>query len=428
MQRRTSTLPTQTSASTNARLACVAFAFLLFAGADAALGQDTATGNDNTSSAPAPTVEIDNVAPDDAITKRLREIYESSGWFSDLSVQTTSGIVTLEGMADNEEHHAWAVDVANRTQDDISVIDKLAVDPTVDLQSSQQIVLGSLSSLVQDFLVRSPLLIASVVVLVITAFLARVVGWLVVKIFSRRSLRPSLQDLVAQLSSIAIWIAGLLTATVVAFPGMTPSKALTVLGLGSVAIGFAFKDIFENFFAGMLILWKYPFDRGDFITCNEITGKVERITIRNTMIRGLDGELSVVPNADLLKNNVDVLTSQPQRRVRLICGVAYDEDVDAAREVIREAVASCDTVQGKRTIEIFAKEFASSSINYEVAWWTGSKPIDIRRSRDEVVAAIKCSLDNAGIEIPFPYRTLTFKDASVATTIRDSFAASAESG
>ncbi|MCM2374225.1 mechanosensitive ion channel family protein [Aporhodopirellula aestuarii] len=404
------------------------FLFILFIaiGCSTVSGQESSSTSTDTDPVSTATVEIDDVAPDQAIARRLTEIFESSGWFSDLSVSANSGIVTLEGVADTEEHQQWAANVAGRTQDVVFVINKLSIDPTVDLQSSRQIVQKSLGSLLQDFLIRSPLLIAALLVLVMTAILSNAVGWLFVKLLGRRNLRPSLQDLIYQLSSIAIWIAGLLTATVVAFPGMTPSKALTVLGLGSVAIGFAFKDIFENFFAGMLILWKYPFDRGDFITCDDITGKVERITIRNTMIRGLDGELSVVPNATLFKNNVDVLTSQPQRRVRVDCGVAYDVDVDEAREVIRNAVAGCDSVQAVRTVEVFAKEFASSSVNYEVAWWTGSKPTDIRRSRDEVVSAIKRALDDAGIEIPFPYRTLTFKNPSVESAIRSSIASSSE--
>lgn len=90
-------------------------------------------------------------------------------------------------------------------------------------------------------------------------------------------------------------------------------------------------------------------------------------------------------------------------------GVAYGEQVAPSREVIRKAVESCESVAGDRPVEIFAREFADSAIVFEVAWWTGSRPLDQRRSRDEVVEAIKSSLDNAGIEIPFPYRTLTFK-------------------
>lgn len=119
----------------------------------------------------------------------------------------------------------------------------------------------------------------------------------------------------------------------------------------------------------------------------------------------------------MFKNNVDFLTSQPQRRVRIICAVAYDENVDQSREMIRDTVQSCDSVQGKRTVEVFAQEFASFSINFEVAWWTGSKPIDIRRNYDLVVAAIKGDLDDTGIQIPFPYRTLTFKQPSDAAAI-----------
>jgi len=98
-----------------------------------------------------------------------------------------------------------------------------------------------------------------------------------------------------------------------------------------------------------------------------------------------------------------------QAECRRYCGVAYGEDVDQSREVILEAVRGCESVEGIRTVEVFAQEFASSSINFEVAWWTGAKPLDIRRSRDEVVGAIKRAWDEAGIEIPFPYRTLTFK-------------------
>jgi small-conductance mechanosensitive channel len=92
--------------------------------------------------------------------------------------------------------------------------------------------------------------------------------------------------------------------------------------------------------------------------------------------------------------------------------VGYGEDVDVARQVIREAVVNCESISGPKSVEVFANEFADSSINFEIAWWTGATPVEIRRSRDEVIASIKSALDNAGIEIPFPYRTLTFADPS----------------
>ncbi|PAY15305.1 mechanosensitive ion channel protein MscS [Rhodopirellula sp. SM50] len=388
--------------------------------------QDAATPESTTeANGPAETIAVKGVADDASIRQRLSTIYDAAakaGWLTEIDVVLNSGIVTLKGRADSEEHRQWAENVARKTEDVVAVINELAIDQQLDLESTRDVVTRSLNTLWTDFLARSPLLLAAAVIVLLTGLLAKLTGWTVHRLLDQRGIRASLKDLVYQFTTIIIWIIGLLVATVVAFPGMTPSKALTVLGLGSVAIGFAFKDIFENFFAGILILWRYPFDRGDFITCGDLTGKVQQITIRNTMIQRLDGELAVVPNATLFKNNVDVLTSQPQRRVRIICGVAYDENVEQAREVINQAVLSCDSVLGKRTVEVFAQEFASSSINFEVAWWTGSKPVDIRRSRDEVVEAIKRELDSAGIEIPFPYRTLTFKNPAVAKAVANAAA------
>lgn len=397
-------------------LALIFFASTAWVDAQESPQADTSTE----SNSPAETVAVDDVVDDSAIRDRLTKIYDAAanaGWLDETTVILNSGIVTLQGQADTNDHRQWAENVARKTEDVVAVINEISISSEVDFESTKDVVANSLDSLWTDFLKRSPLLLAALLLLVATSFLAKAIGWAIHRLLDKRGMRTSLKDLIYQLTSIAIWIMGLLIATVVAFPGMTPSKALTVLGLGSVAIGFAFKDIFENFFAGILILWRYPFDRGDFITCSDLTGEVREITIRNTLIRKLDGELAVVPNATLFKNNVDVLTSQPQRRVRIICGVAYGENVDQSREVIRDAVQSCDSVQGKRTVEVFAQEFASSSVNFEVAWWTGSKPIDIRRSRDEVVAAIKRDLDGAGIEIPFPYRTLTFKQPSDAAAI-----------
>ncbi|MEO1551471.1 MAG: mechanosensitive ion channel family protein, partial [Pseudomonadota bacterium] len=105
---------------------------------------------------------------------------------------------------------------------------------------------------------------------------------------------------------------------------------------------------------------------------------------------------------------VTVRTSKELRRATIIVGVAYGENVDEARGVIEDAVRAVDSVRNDvRDVQVLAKAFGASSIDFEVAWWTGSRPLDIRVSRDQVVAAIKAALDDAGIEIPFPYRTLT---------------------
>lgn len=223
--------------------------FCLISGPLAA--QDTNSDSAQGDSVPSATVAVDDVVEDASIEARLSQIYQSSGWFSELAVTANNGIVTITGTSDSEEHSQWATSVARRTEDVVAVINKLHVEAVVDLSSSRDAVSKSLDTLWKDFIVRSPLFVAALVILVLTGILAKLVGWAVVRVFEQRKMRVSFKDLIYQLTSIALWIVGILVAVVVAFPGMTPSKALTLLGLGSVAIGFAFKDIFENFFAGI---------------------------------------------------------------------------------------------------------------------------------------------------------------------------------
>lgn len=273
------------------------------------------------------------------------------------------------------------------------------------------IVREQLETHLEAFLAASPRMIGALVAIILFWVLSRIVRWLARRIGRRARLRSALVDLVVMVTSVGVLMFGALTAASILFPSVTPGKLLTAFGLGSVAIGFAFKDILENFFAGILILLREPFSVGDHIAADDTEGAVEEITIRDTHIRQTDGQLVVVPNATLFQNPVTVRTNAEFRRATIICGVAYGEDVDEARAIIERAVKAVDLVRDDvRDVQVFAQSFGASSIDFEVSWWTGSKPVDIRASRDKVVAAVKRALDDGGIEIPFPYRTLTFNE------------------
>ncbi|TWT66871.1 Small-conductance mechanosensitive channel [Posidoniimonas polymericola] len=279
-----------------------------------------------------------------------------------------------------------------------------------DLNDATQTIIASLSSMLNDFLARLPLIAAAFLVIGLTWLAAAIADRVTRRTLARVRLRRSLKDLVRQIVYAAVWVVGLLVAAVIVFPGMTPSRVLTVFGLSSIAIGFAFKDIVENFFAGVLILWRFPFETGDFIECDGIEGAVEETTIRMTTLRQVDGQLIVLPNARLFKSPVRVMTSRRVRRAQLICGVDYGTDLAAAQQALTEALTQCELVSKDPPPEVFAREFGGSSIDFEICWWSGSTPKEQRAARDQVVQAIKSQLDNARIEIPFPHRTLTFKE------------------
>lgn len=278
---------------------------------------------------------------------------------------------------------------------------------------------GQVETILQDqladhaeaLIATAPRIGVAVIVIALTWLLSKLVRWSITRLGRRVRMRHALTEVLSMLGGLVVWVIGVLISATIVFPTITPGKMLTAAGLGTVAIGLAFKDIFENFFAGILILVREPFRLSDHIRCEDVEGQVERISVRDTHIRRTDGQLVVVPNAMLFKNPVTVRTDRELRRTDIIVGVAYGEDVDEARDVIYRAVKQVDSVRDDvRDIQVFAKSFGSSSVDFEVAWWTGSKPVDIRASRDQVVAATKRALDEAGIEIPFPYRTLTFKD------------------
>jgi len=266
----------------------------------------------------------------------------------------------------------------------------------------------AVGGMVDGFFSMLPQIVIAIIVLVCTGLIVKLIDRVANKLMIRAKVKESLRDLFRIFVRTAVWFAGLMTAAIIVFPGFGIANLIATAGLASIAIGFAFQDIFENFFAGILILWRFPFENGDFIRCEGVEGMVEDVEIRMTKIRQGNGELVLIPNSTIFKNNVTVMTDRPRRRLELAAGIAYGEDLATGRRVILDAVIACDTVHQDPAPEVLASNFGASSIDFTVLWWADPTPIDEMRSRDQVVEAIKSALDDAGIEIPYPYRTLTF--------------------
>lgn len=272
------------------------------------------------------------------------------------------------------------------------------------------IVQRELNEIAAGLVALTPNLVAGLIILAVTWLAAVIAGRAAGVILARERARPSLRRALVSLTKIGLWVAGALVTAAIVFPNLTPTRLLTGLGIGSIAVGLAFRDIFENFLAGLLILFREPMRIGDDVECEGVEGVVEEITIRDTYIRQRSGELVLVPNAFIFKNQTRILTDRPKRRISLVVGVAYGEDVAEAHRVISRALDGLETVDDGQAVEVFATAFASSSVDFLVRWWTGSRPVDELNSRSEVVTAIKRALNEAGIEIPFPHRTLTFSE------------------
>ena len=196
----------------------------------------------------------------------------------------------------------------------------------------------------------------------------------------------------------------------VVFPSFRPGDLIQLLGIGSVAIGFAFHDIFQNFLAGILLLLTAPFKIGDQIKVENFEGTVEDIQTRATTIRTYDGRRIVLPNTSLFTNSVTVNTAFGKRRLEYEVGIDYKEDIDQVKKIILDAVNSINGVLEYPPAEALVVALAESSINIRVYWWTMMpRHMDALHLQDKVLTALKNSLIESGIDLPLPTQQIVLR-------------------
>ncbi len=260
------------------------------------------------------------------------------------------------------------------------------------------------------FIAILPNLAVAIVVLILTWIVAKFAVRIADKLTGRSHMRESLRQLLETVVRLFIWILGIMLALIIAIPGFTPTGMIAGLGIGALAIGFAFQDIFENFLAGILIMLREKMRIGDLIEIEGVLGKVEKITLRETYIRQLSNELTIMPNSMLFKNAVKILTDDTVRRNEVVVGVSYETDLEVAQKAIEDAMTTVDAVVKDRPVIVYAQEFGGSSIDFLVQWYAQSAARDLRQTKSEAIKAIKKSLDAAGIDIPFPIQTNYFAE------------------
>lgn len=271
---------------------------------------------------------------------------------------------------------------------------------------------SSLQELIEGLTANFPYIVLGLIVFLIFLGFARAAKALIVEIGKRTHLDITLARVLGSLTAMAVSILGILIAAVIIFPTFSPGNLVAGLGITSVAIGFAFKDILQNMFAGLLILWRKPFRIGDQIRTQTFEGTVEEINIRSTFLQTYVGERVVIPNGDIYTHPIVVNTAYEKRRVRFTVGIGYLDSVEEARRVIYEVLDGLEGVMGNPGPWVYVTELAPSQVNFEVFFWTDPHQANVLKVRNEVVTGIKLGLDRAGIDMPYPHRVVLFHDAT----------------
>ena len=224
-------------------------------------------------------------------------------------------------------------------------------------------------------------------------------------------------DLGVLLGGFVKWVLilfGLLVVATIVFPSVKPADLLRTLGVGSVAIGFAFKDILQNWLSGLLILYRQPFRRGDQIKSGEFEGTVDAIEARATLIRTYDGQQVVIPNSDIYTRAVTVRTAFDKRCSEYDLAIGYGDDVERTRAVIVAVLRTLDEVERDPMPDAVPWTLDGSCINLRVRWWTDSRRASVVQARGRVIAALKQALAEAGIDLPDPTQVLLRHDRAGA--------------
>ena len=254
---------------------------------------------------------------------------------------------------------------------------------------------------------RIPYLIVASLVFVIFWVLSIFFKKAVTRILGSRKHHQNLVTVFRRVGSALILFLGFMVAMIIAVPSFTPGKLIGALGIGSVAIGFAFKDIFQNLLSGILLLLSEPFRIGDQIISGNFEGTVEDIQIRATTIRTYDGRKVVIPNSQLYTSTMTVNTAYSQRRLEFDVGIGYENNIIDAQRVILSVLKAAPTVSKLAEPSVIATALADSSVVLRVRWFIDDGTQTNRvASINEVIILVKEALEKANISIPFPVTTL----------------------
>lgn len=240
-----------------------------------------------------------------------------------------------------------------------------------------------------------PNIILAIIVMILSYGLAVLARWLIQRQSTRQG-RNNLGKMLGSFSKWAVILSGFLLAATIVLPTLKPGDLIAGLGVSSVAIGFAFKDILQNWLAGLLILLRQPFEVNDQIKVDSHEGTVEQIETRATIIKTYDGQRILIPNSYIYTHAVIVKTAYEKRRSQYDISISYDNSINSIEETcerIRGAVAGVAEVEDNPPPEALAWDLTEDKVTIRARWWTKSHRADVAQVHAAVIRAIKQVLD-----------------------------------
>ncbi|CAI0859872.1 small-conductance mechanosensitive channel MscS [Serratia entomophila] len=264
----------------------------------------------------------------------------------------------------------------------------------------------------QDLLIQYAVnVVAAIVILIIGSIIARVVGNALNRVMKLRGIDATVADF---LSAIVRY--GVLAFTFIAVlgrVGVQTTSVIAVLGAAGLAVGLALQGSLSNFAAGVLLVIFRPLRVGEYVDLGGVAGTVDQVQIFSTTLRTADNKTIVVPNGKIIAGNIINYSREPNRRVDIVVGVAYNADIDVVKKVLGDVIAADKRIMHAKGVTVRLNEMAPSSLNFVTRSWTTNA--EYWNVYFDLMENFKRALDANNIGIPFPqmdvhlYRT---EDAS----------------
>ncbi|MFH2092930.1 MAG: mechanosensitive ion channel domain-containing protein [Pseudomonadota bacterium] len=252
-------------------------------------------------------------------------------------------------------------------------------------------------------------IIAALIIFIIGKWLARKITSLITKLMEKSNVDITLTKFLDNILYYTLMIVVILAAA--GQLGINTTSFLTIVGAAGLAVGLALKDSLSNFASGVMLILFRPYRVGDVVTAGGVTGGVAEIALFNTTLNTPDNQRVIVPNSSITSNVITNVTANPTRRVDLVIGISYDDDIKKAKDILESIIKEDSRVLDTPAYKIAVSELADSSVNIVVRPWV--KTTEYWDVYFDLTEKIKTTFDAQGITIPYPQRDVHLYNEAV---------------
>jgi small-conductance mechanosensitive channel len=351
---------------------------------------------------------------DDApIRERIEAIYASVDGLAPVEVRVEAGVVTLQGEVVSDQLRLQAQALAEGVGGVVTVQNQVVVSADV----SKRIVpaLERFEERTMRVVNNLPLFLVGLVVLLLAWWFS---GWLSRRpwILGRVPGNAFMRNIARQLIRATIMVAAVLFVLDLLELTALVGAVLGAAGVATLAVGFAFRDLIENYVSSVLLSIRQPFEPNDLIRIGEHTGRVSRLTSRATVLITLDGNHVRIPNATVFKSEMTNFTRNPRRRFDFELGVDVDLELLPVQSLAEQVLGEVDGVMSDPGPVCLVTQLGDSSVILQVFGWVDQTVHDFGRVRSEAIRQVKEAFDEAGIVMPEPIYTVKMQERTAPTT------------